>query len=400
MDFYMKQWHESDQQQPKTTTATLSSYSHSPSNTQRVLFQDQYHHHLQQQQFLQHKQQEQEACSESALPLFVVPEPVLSTKPITVSSYPDSHSLTPRLPKMGGYFSLAQMQELELQALIYRHMVAGSAVPHELLLLVKKSLLNSSHYFLQHSSYPYYHPNWYWGRAAMDPEPGRCRRTDGKKWRCSRDAVEGQKYCERHIHRGRNRSRKPVEFPTSSTTFSSAPGGGHDAAGANAGSNGSSLGTGAPYAVASGTSSGAHFSLSGAAAAMDMFQLNQRLPSESKPQHEPSGDDSSNNRVLRCFFDAWPQSSDHTNSGSSNSSASLSMVPTPKNPSSDFLKLSTGSNGQDPETHRPMNWWGGSSNTVGGPLAEALRSPTGSSPANALHQLQRASACDSSFVIA
>lgn len=54
----------------------------------------------------------------------------------------------------------------------------------------------------------------YWGRAAMDPEPGRCRRTDGKKWRCSRDVVAGQKYCERHVHRGRSRSRKPVEIPT------------------------------------------------------------------------------------------------------------------------------------------------------------------------------------------
>jgi WRC len=45
----------------------------------------------------------------------------------------------------------------------------------------------------------------------MEPEPGRCRRTDGKKWRCSRDVVPGQKYCERHVHRGRGRSRKPVE---------------------------------------------------------------------------------------------------------------------------------------------------------------------------------------------
>lgn len=44
-----------------------------------------------------------------------------------------------------------------------------------------------------------------------DPEPGRCRRTDGKKWRCSRDAVADQKYCERHMNRGRHRSRKPVE---------------------------------------------------------------------------------------------------------------------------------------------------------------------------------------------
>ena len=48
-------------------------------------------------------------------------------------------------------------------------------------------------------------------RSSMEPEPGRCRRTDGKKWRCSRDVVPGHKYCERHVHRGRGRSRKPVE---------------------------------------------------------------------------------------------------------------------------------------------------------------------------------------------
>ncbi|KAG6492144.1 hypothetical protein ZIOFF_032740 [Zingiber officinale] len=40
---------------------------------------------------------------------------------------------------------------------------------------------------------------------------------DRKKWRCSREVVVGQKYCERHIHRGRNRSRKHVEAPTPSS---------------------------------------------------------------------------------------------------------------------------------------------------------------------------------------
>lgn len=44
-----------------------------------------------------------------------------------------------------------------------------------------------------------------------DPEPGRCKRTDGKKWRCSKEVAPQQKYCERHLHRGRPRSRKPVE---------------------------------------------------------------------------------------------------------------------------------------------------------------------------------------------
>lgn len=56
----------------------------------------------------------------------------------------------------------------------------------------------------------------------MDPEPGRCRRTDGKKWRCSKDAVPDQKYCERHINRGRHRSRKPVEVQPGQTAASKA----------------------------------------------------------------------------------------------------------------------------------------------------------------------------------
>ncbi|KAF2287147.1 hypothetical protein GH714_038427 [Hevea brasiliensis] len=52
----------------------------------------------------------------------------------------------------------------------------------------------------------------------IDPEPGRCRRTDGKKWRCSKEAYPDSKYCERHMHRGKNRSRKPVEVATQAAT--------------------------------------------------------------------------------------------------------------------------------------------------------------------------------------
>lgn len=61
----------------------------------------------------------------------------------------------------------------------------------------------------------------------VDPEPGRCRRTDGKKWRCSKEAYPDSKYCERHMHRGKNRSRKPVEIspptPSKSPTVTSHP---------------------------------------------------------------------------------------------------------------------------------------------------------------------------------
>lgn len=60
------------------------------------------------------------------------------------------------------------------------------------------------------------------GFSSSDPEPGRCRRTDGKKWRCSRDAVADQKYCERHMNRGRHRSRKPVEGQPAGTTTTNA----------------------------------------------------------------------------------------------------------------------------------------------------------------------------------
>lgn len=49
-----------------------------------------------------------------------------------------------------------------------------------------------------------------------DPEPWRCRRTDGKKWRCTRDVAPNQKYCERHCHKTKPRSRKPVELPSQS----------------------------------------------------------------------------------------------------------------------------------------------------------------------------------------
>lgn len=45
----------------------------------------------------------------------------------------------------------------------------------------------------------------------MSPEPERCRRTDGKKWRCSKNVVPDQKYCDLHVNRGRQRPRKPPE---------------------------------------------------------------------------------------------------------------------------------------------------------------------------------------------
>lgn len=61
-------------------------------------------------------------------------------------------------------------------------------------------------------------------KGTEDPEPGRCRRTDGKKWRCSKQACQDSKYCERHMHRGKNRSRKPVEMSLNPSSNNSSNG--------------------------------------------------------------------------------------------------------------------------------------------------------------------------------
>ncbi|KAJ4848792.1 hypothetical protein Tsubulata_025779 [Turnera subulata] len=114
-----------------------------------------------------------------------------------------------------GPFTPSQWMELEHQALIYKYITANVPIPSTLLIPIRKAFDSAGFSgfaggLLRPNTLP-------WGAfhfgfpGSTDPEPGRCRRTDGKKWRCSRDAVPDQKYCERHINRGRHRSRKPVE---------------------------------------------------------------------------------------------------------------------------------------------------------------------------------------------
>ncbi|XP_056858671.1 growth-regulating factor 7 isoform X2 [Raphanus sativus] len=116
--------------------------------------------------------------------------------------HPHPHVITPYAGNgvMGCYyyypFTNAQLKELERQAMIYKYMIASIPVPVDLLVS---------------SSPPCNNKN----AAGGDLEPGRCRRTDGKKWRCSKEVVSNHKYCERHLHRGRPRSRKHVELPYS-----------------------------------------------------------------------------------------------------------------------------------------------------------------------------------------
>ncbi|KAK4756895.1 hypothetical protein SAY87_007022 [Trapa incisa] len=106
----------------------------------------------------------------------------------------------------GNPFTVNQWQELEHQALIYKYLMSGIPVPSDLLFPLKRP---SSYSSPLHMGWSCYH-HQVLGRK-IDPEPGRCRRTDGKKWRCSKEAFPDSKYCERHMHRGKNRSRKHVE---------------------------------------------------------------------------------------------------------------------------------------------------------------------------------------------
>uniref|UniRef100_A0A7N1A4L1 Growth-regulating factor n=1 Tax=Kalanchoe fedtschenkoi TaxID=63787 RepID=A0A7N1A4L1_KALFE len=340
--------------------------------------------------------QQQEQQSLSALSLFLT-EPVSKVGIMSGLLDTPSASKFPKMMMMGGQFSSAQWQELELQAVIFRYMLAGASVPAELLQPIKNSLLNSSSFFLHHplQHYSNYQPaatvallqSGYWGRAGMDPEPGRCRRTDGKKWRCSRDVAPGHKYCDRHMNRGRmnrsrNRSRKPVELPKPRTNMTPT-----NYVNAGGGELGNSV-----YPMKApplGVPSRAHFgSIGGAAAAapsIDSLHLGRRSPFELDRTESPHSG-TSDCRVLRRFFDDWPRPMAESGAGGTHidlmgSSASLSMS-TQENSASDVsLKLSTGSGSEEASAERDrtqLNWmaqWGQhQAGPMGGPLAEALRS--------------------------
>ncbi|MQM17231.1 hypothetical protein Taro_050202 [Colocasia esculenta] len=113
-------------------------------------------------------------------------------------------------------FTASQWQELEHQALIFNYMVSGTPIPHGLILPIKTFYPEPN---FPHQSRIVYQMDF--EGKGEDPEPGRCRRTDGKKWRCSKEAYPDSKYCEKHMHRGKNRSRKHVEAPISGTTSNS-----------------------------------------------------------------------------------------------------------------------------------------------------------------------------------
>ncbi|XP_052192783.1 growth-regulating factor 9 [Diospyros lotus] len=112
-------------------------------------------------------------------------------------------------------FTLAQWYEFQQQAIICKYIVSGLVVPFYLVLPIWKSVARcfgsaNGGIYNHFPSFIGFNLQDFHCKGEMDPEPGRCRRTDGKKWRCSRDVVPNQKYCERHMHRGCQRSRKHV----------------------------------------------------------------------------------------------------------------------------------------------------------------------------------------------
>ncbi|KAM6557826.1 hypothetical protein CsatB_004845 [Cannabis sativa] len=107
-------------------------------------------------------------------------------------------------------FTADQRLELERQTMIFKYMMASIPIPHQL-------LSSSSPKTIPPSNFAYFHSSNRGLELGMsnnnsDQEPWRCRRTDGKKWRCSRNVIPDQKYCERHSHKSRPRSRKHVEL--------------------------------------------------------------------------------------------------------------------------------------------------------------------------------------------
>ncbi|WOK92249.1 hypothetical protein Cni_G00940 [Canna indica] len=159
------------------------------------------------------------SCDGAPLPYYCAP-PASSPAPSYLRNaglYAGSSDMNMNgvLARVRGPFTPSQWLELEHQALIYKHIVAKVPVPASLLIPIRRSLSSSGFPPFSAGSFgssPLGWGSFYVGYSGnTDPEPGRCRRTDGKKWRCSRDAVVDQKYCERHMNRGRHRSRKHVE---------------------------------------------------------------------------------------------------------------------------------------------------------------------------------------------
>ncbi|KAI9164766.1 hypothetical protein LWI28_001579 [Acer negundo] len=98
-----------------------------------------------------------------------------------------------------GNFTHSQLNELNQQLWIMTHITVNVPLPSHLLNYLHES---TGTFFL--------------GSDSNDSELERRHRTDGKKWRCSRNVVSQQKFCWEHKYRAQahHHSRKLVEDPT------------------------------------------------------------------------------------------------------------------------------------------------------------------------------------------
>ncbi|KAL9166930.1 hypothetical protein ABFS82_05G062600 [Erythranthe guttata] len=117
-------------------------------------------------------------------------------------------------------FTNTQWQELERQKMVHKYIMASIPVPPQLLLPTSCTAATSPTTTTPVAAVTGQDLVRFPGNGS-DPEPWRCKRTDGKKWRCSRDVAPNQKYCERHAHKSRPRSRKHVETPSHNNNYSS-----------------------------------------------------------------------------------------------------------------------------------------------------------------------------------
>ncbi|KAI4983588.1 hypothetical protein ZWY2020_025454 [Hordeum vulgare] len=143
----------------------------------------------------------------------------------------DTHvPVTSTMGAGGGLFTAAQWVELQRQSLIYNHMAASSPIPSYLLFSdINPDAAAAAAAPTQQASSLYYccyytpllvHHYQAQQAASMSMllqcmqqavARRRCGRTDGKKWRCARDAEPDQKYCQRHLNRvGRARPPAPA----------------------------------------------------------------------------------------------------------------------------------------------------------------------------------------------
>lgn len=266
-----------------------------------------------------------------------------------------------------GPFTPSQWVELEHQALIYKYMTANLAIPSNLIIPIKKAmdsagLSSFSGWGSVHLGFP---------SANNDPEPGRCRRTDGKKWRCSKDAVADQKYCERHMNRGRHRSRKPVEGRSGNAAAAAAVRLTHQVAASSSSSSSSSPAGATPVAVALTKENPNPFSPS--ASPRDFGFVS------SEPQHP-----------LRCFMDDWPKTNDCSAvswpgmglQSESDRATKMTLSPLRLSREVDPIQMGLGLGNPTNVINEP-NWGSNSklweASSVGGPLGEALHNTNGHS---------------------